>query len=307
MNIEVARNIVATTPLLRGVERVEYLDRGYSTDKKYVLWERGEPRFLLRLAEAGLFERRKADFEMMRRHHERGVRCSEPFLVGVTGDGRTCYTLLSYLKGENAEDALPGLTESQQHEIGFVAGQELLKLHEVCHPDAAAYGWPARRAAKYRRHVDTARETGLTFVGQERVEEFVEANLGQMDGAPVRFQHDDYHAANLIVDGGEFVGVIDFNRFDWGDPIEDFYKLPWFSAPVSAAFARGQIDGHLSGGVPDDFWLRYNLYLAMSFHGSLVWAVRYYPEQLGLFQRRIAEIRATHDFASGDPPSWYEE
>ncbi|MCI0440482.1 MAG: phosphotransferase [Chloroflexi bacterium] len=307
MSIEVAQAIVASTPLLRAVERVEFLNKGYSTDSKYVLWQNGEPRFLLRLAEAGLYERRKSDFEMMRLHHERGIGCSEPFLVGVTGDGETCYTLLSYLKGENAEDALPGLTEPQQHEIGFVAGQELLKLHEICHPDPAAYGWPARRAAKYRKNVEAARELGLTFPGQAQAEGFVEANLGLMNSAPVRFQHDDYHTANLIVDGGEFVGVIDFNRFDWGDPVEDFYKLAWFSVPVSVQFARGQVQGYMSCGEPENFWRRYNLYVAMSLHGSLVWVVHYYPKQLGLFQQRIAEIQATHDFVDADPPSWYAE
>lgn len=304
MNIEAAQDIVGSTPLMQGVSRIEYLDKGYSTDRKYILWERGEPRFLLRLSDIESCERRRADFEMMKRHFERGVSCSEPFLFGVTEDGKACYALLGYLKGENAEDALPKLNESRQYEIGFVAGQELLRLHEVCHPDAAAYGWPARRIAKYRRYANQARELGLSFEGQEQVERFIEANLDLLEGAPVRFQHDDYYAGNIIVDGGEFVGVIDFYNSDWGDPIEDFYKLAWFSVPVSRPFSRGQIQGYLSRGELQDFWRRYNLYVAMSLHGSLVWAVQ---NSLGMFQRRIAEIQATHDFADASPPTWYIE
>ena len=260
---------------------------------------------MLRLADIALRERRKADFEMLSRHHERDVLCPQPFAFGVVDSAKVCYSLLSYLPGENAEEALPRLPETQQFAIGFVAGQELLKLHKVRHPDKD-FDWPRRRTTKYLRHIEGARELDLAFAGQEEVEDYVDANLDLLGKAPVRFQHDDYHAANLIVHKGRFAGVVDFNRFDWGDPVEDFYKLPWFSRPVSTPFARGQVQGYLSRGVPTEFWRRYDLYVAMSLHGSLVWAHRYYPKQLGMFRRRIKEILDTHDFRSSGPPTWYE-
>ena len=306
MNIRVARQIVASTHLLRSVDKVEYLRKGYSTDKKYVLWDDGAPKYLLRLADISMRERRKADFEIISTHHQRNVLCPQPYAFGVDGSGKVCYSLLSYLPGENAEDVLPTLPETQQFTIGFAAGQELDKLHKVRHPDKD-FDWPKRRTSKYLRHIKSAREVNLAFAGQQGVEDFVDANLDLLAKAPVRFQHDDYHAANLIVNEGMFVGVVDFNRFDWGDPVEDFYKLPWFSRPVSKHFAHGQVQGYLSRGVPAEFWRRYNLYVAMSLHGSLVWAHQYYPKQLGMFRRRIKEIIASHDFKGSGPPTWVAE
>ena len=50
MNIDTAKRIVDTTPILRDIERVEYLDEGFSTDEKYVLWKGGVPMYLLRLS-----------------------------------------------------------------------------------------------------------------------------------------------------------------------------------------------------------------------------------------------------------------
>jgi len=267
---------------------------------------RTAPRYLLRLADISLRERRKADFEMLSTHHERDVLCPQPFAFGVVDSAKVCYSLLSYLPGENAEEALPRLSETQQFAIGFVAGQELLKLHKVRHPDKD-FDWPRRRTTKYLRGIEGAKELGLAFAGQEEVEDYVDANLDLLGKAPVHFQHDDYHAANLIVYKGKFVGVVDFNRFDCGDPIEDFCNLPWFSRPVSTHFARGQVQDYLSRGVPTDFWRRYALYVAMSLHASLMWAHRYYPKQLGMFRRRIKEILDTHDFRSSGPPTWYEE
>ncbi|MDQ0257325.1 aminoglycoside phosphotransferase (APT) family kinase protein [Evansella vedderi] len=41
-----------------------------------------------------------------------------------------------------------------------------------------------------------------------------------MKERPVVLQHDDFHCNGL------YNGMIDFNRFDWGDTWHDFYKFP---------------------------------------------------------------------------------
>ena len=306
MNIDVAKDIAASLLLLRAVTRVELLDKGFSPDKKYVLWEGDAPKFLLRLSDIKLQERRVADFEMMVKHYERGVKCPKPYTLGIAGSREVCYQILSYIPGESADEALPKLTEAAQTELGFRAGLELRKLHSLHHSDPS-YDWPTRRVAKYKRYAERGSEAGLYFDGQEEVGHYVEANLRLMDDAPVRFQHDDYYPGNLIVDDAKFAGVIDFTNFDWGDPVEDFYKLVWFSVPVSAAFASGQVQGYLSDGGVVDFWRRYNLYVAMSLYSSLVWVHEYRPEDTERFRGLIEDILSTHDFESSEPPRWYRE
>ena len=193
--------------------------------------------------------------------------------------------------------------QEQQFGIGVTAGGELRKLHGLVCPDRD-FDWPAYRRAKYRRRVEQTLEMGLAFVRQKEVERYVEEHQGLLDGAPVQFQHDDFHPANLIVNEGVFVGTIDFNRSEWGDPIEDFHKVPWFTAQISAPFARGQLQGYLSGGVPSNFWKRYNLYVAMNLFGALVWSALYHQEKLGFWQQRVREIIGSHDLAGGGPPAW---
>lgn len=242
MSIELAQQIIAITPMLGRVEKVECLDKGFSTEKKYVLWEDGTPVYLLKLGDIEIRQRRQTDFSIMRQHHQQGVLCSEPYLFGVTEDGSACYLVLGYIPGRNAEDSLPEMKYEQQYEIGLAAGRELRKLHELTCPDEK-FDWAANRRAKYHRRVRMLQELGITFVSQCQIEEYVEDNQPLLDEAPVCFQHDDFHPANLIVHEGRLAGVIDFNRCDWGDPWEDFYKLPWFGVPVSVPFARGQVQG----------------------------------------------------------------
>jgi aminoglycoside phosphotransferase (APT) family kinase protein len=160
---------------------------------------------------------------------------------------------------------------------------------------------------------------GLAYPGCERITRYVDEHVGLLESSPVRFQHDDFHPANLIVaEGGasasrrligwHLVGVIDFNRCDWGDPIEDFYKVPFFGEPVSAAYANGQIHGYLRCESVPDFWARYNLFVAMMLLPSVVWMHSHPPtEGLGWWIGHVAHIVETHDFETSGPPMWYDE
>ena len=301
LDIAVAHRIVGEVPLLAGVERTEYLDKGFSHDSKYVLWENGGPKFLLRVSEIEETARRRSEFELLTRHYRRGVLCSQPYEFAADEADQVRYSVLGYVPGVSATEVLRALSEERQFELGVVAGEQLRMLHAMPNSDPD-FDWPTLRTTKYRRYAEAAKELALTFHRQDEVERFVDGNLPLLGGAPVVFQHDDYHPGNLIIDEGHFSGIIDFNRCDWGDPIEDFYKVPWFTCEVSVSFARGQVAGYFRDGVPDDFWLRYNLYVAMSIPGSLVWAHR---EGMSGFGERSNRILDTHDFTDGSPPTWY--
>jgi len=68
------------------VERCERLDAGYWEGVKYVLWVDGAPVYPLRLTAADVLPRRRAEFEALAVHYERGVLCSRPLaLDGAPG------------------------------------------------------------------------------------------------------------------------------------------------------------------------------------------------------------------------------
>ena len=66
----IVKNLIESIPLLAKVSRFEYLDRGYSDDRKYVLWEDEAPRYLLRLSGANDGSHRKKAFDIMTRLHD---------------------------------------------------------------------------------------------------------------------------------------------------------------------------------------------------------------------------------------------
>lgn len=304
LNIRVARRIVRDTPLLGAVRGVEYLPKGYSADRKYVLRERGRPRYLLRLSDIKLRRRRQGEFEVLGRLRRRGVLCPRGHLFGVVQEAKVCYMVLDYVLGRCAQEELGKLSRRRQFNIGVAAGRQLRKLHALRCPDGS-FDWHAHRRAKYLRHVREARDNGITFPGRKEVERYVNGNFDLMRGRPARLQHDDFHPGNLIVRGGRLAGVIDFNRCDWGDPIHDFCKLPMFCAPSSVPFALGQLAGYFPGGIPGSFWPLYNLYVAMSLHGALLWSYFYDRRGWRRWQAWIQDILRTHDFAAAASPAWF--
>ncbi|MBN1916644.1 MAG: aminoglycoside phosphotransferase family protein [Verrucomicrobia bacterium] len=287
------------------IERCERLVAGYSDDEKWVVWADGAPAYLLRLSARDMLARRKAEFDAVAVHYERGVLCPRPLAFGETLDGTRCFSLLEYIVGESAETALPKLPERACYEIGVQTGRELYRMHQL-EGDETSAQWFERRLRKHERYMAKAEELSLTYPGCERVERFIDQHVELLRSSPVRFQHDDLHPANLIIEDGRLVGVIDFNRCDWGDPIEDFYKVPFFGEPVSRPYANGQIDGYLACEPVAGFWPRYNLFLAMMLLPSVVWMHFHPPSQgLGWWMERVVHMAETHDFEGNGPPAWY--
>ena len=63
---------------------------------------------------------------------------------------------------------------------------------------------------------------------QQPIISYLEKQLPLLQQRPVVYQHGDFHVGNFIYLPTRQVGVIDFNRWDFGDPYEEFYKLQFF-------------------------------------------------------------------------------
>ncbi len=60
----------------------------------------------------------------------------------------------------------------------------------------------------------------------------------------------------MIIDPPASLTVIDFNRWDYGDPWEEFNRIVW-CAQKSHLFATGMVNGYFGGashGVLGSFW-----------------------------------------------------
>lgn len=290
---------------LRHITKLQTINKGFSFDGKYFLYTDGTvPVYVLRTASITQSEKKQREFEVIRSVFAQGVTTSEPIQFGIIEELALCYMVLGYVNGEDAAELLPALTSDEQYQIGVEAGRQLLLMHRL-DPPGGLEAWDKRRSAKHYRQLAAYRECGVKIEQEERVIQFVEANLKQLADRPSKFQHYDFHPSNLLIDNRGYSGVIDFNRFDWGDPYHDFMKIAYFSRQVSVSFSIGQIDGYFNEEIPERFWKLYALYTALTLFPNITWTLEVVPDQLESMQERNRIVMEDHSGFDKVIPAWY--
>lgn len=314
--MESFEKIRKTVHTVTGFSHAEEIRKGYSDERKYVLSLPDGDKLLLRIIEpAGeaIIGRKQAEFNVIRDLGQYSDKIPETKYFGVSEDNQICFSILRYIEGTAAEDSLPKFPDNIQYAIGVAAGEELKKMHGMKAP-AWYPGWYETRTRKHAYYLRGLAEvsTKQEGVDMEKIHAYVESGVDLMKNVEPTFQHDDYHPGNIIVRNGSFGGVIDFNRYDWGDPIHDFYKVAHFSRNDSVPFSVGQIDGYTGGTIPQSFWKKYALYVAMSIVSDTVWSYRYSvrtgtSEQIERSKKTIQTIWRDHSGFESDVPHWYHE
>ncbi len=160
---------------------------------------------------------------------------------------------------------------------------------------------------KFSVHQEKYRSCGVRVKNEEKALSYLKENLHLLKNRPQVFQHGDFHIGNLILTPENHLGIIDFNRWDYGDPYEEFYKMSLFSREKSIPFSRGQIHGYFGGEVPEDFFPLLALYLADVILYSIVWAIPFGEEEVLEMQRRALMVLSDYDSFHTIPPTWFHE
>jgi len=293
-------------PLLQDSIKIEMIHKGFSSDVKYIVYNKKGEKYLLRTAHIEQYSRKKEEFSILAELYKAKVNCPKPIEIGRLVDLEICYYLLSYIAGEDARDLLPLYSNRIQYEIGLEAGKDLMKINGICAPSVIG-PWHERKINKYKAYFEAYKICGFQIKGEQKVIEFIENNINYLKNRPNRFLHDDFHVGNLIVNDAKYVGVIDFNRYDWGDPYLEFLKIGLFSREVSIPFSIGQIHGYFKNEIPNDFWQLYSVYLAMELFSAVVWTQKVVPEKLAEMLERIEMILEDHKGFKLCVPTWYND
>ena len=199
---------------------------------------------------------------------------------------------------------LGALNEREQYEIGVEAGKDLARIHLQPAP-LEVKNWNERSIQKHNRYLKEYKKSGIKINKEDKIIRFIEGNYYYLINRPNQLQHDDFHLENIILKDKSYVGVIDFDNYDWGDPFHDFVKIAFFSRVDSLSFSVGQIDGYFDNHIPEDFWRLYSTYSAMAIFSSVVWSIKKSPEQLDKFLERIDLVLEDHKGFEVCKPGWY--
>ena len=110
----------------------EPINKGWSSDKKYCVTDKNGTRYLLRVSDIAQYDTKKSEFNMMKQVAALGVPMCQPIEFGTCKDG--VYSIQSWIDGEDAEEIIPILSDTEQYVYGLEAGRILRKIHSIPAP-----------------------------------------------------------------------------------------------------------------------------------------------------------------------------
>lgn len=124
-----------------------------------------------------------------------------------------------------------------------------------------------------------------------------------LNNRPLCFQHGDYHIGNLMIENGN-IGVIDFDRYDFGDPWEEFNRIVW-SATISSHFATGQLNGYFGGRPPIEFFKLLAFYIASNTLSSIYWAIPFGQREIDTMMKQSQDVLQWFNDMQNPVHTWY--
>lgn len=284
---------------------IQVINKGWSSDKKYYIKTKEGKELLLRTTDISQYENKKREFEELKLLAALEILISSPVDFGVCNDGKSVYLLLTWINGQDAESILPNLSEEEQYRLGIKAGGLLQKIHSIAAPKNIL-SWAKRFNHKIDVKMANYQACDIKFPGDERFISYIEDNRHLLDNRPQTLHHGDYHVGNMIITPELELGIIDFNRMDYGDPWEEFNRIT-FCVENSPIFASGYINGYFSSQVPDNFFKLLALYIATNQLSSIPWAIPFGEEEVNTMLRITKNVFDWYDGFNIYIPNWYAE
>lgn len=277
----------------------EPIRKGQSCDKKYCVATAGGDKFLLRITPEEKSQTRADMFCMQQKVAALGVPMCKPVEFGKCSEG--VYILQTWVYGQDAGQVIADLADTEQYAYGIEAGQILKTIHSIPAPETLP-DWEIRFNAKINHVIQRYRQCPIQVKEAENFIACIEANRHLLANRPQYFQHGDYQIGNMMIEDGRLV-IIDFDRYDFGDPWEEFNRIIW-CAQASPLFASGMVNGYFDNEIPDAFWKLLALYISSDMLSSILWEVSSGEDTL---LKQAKEVLNWYDDMQNLIPSWYSK
>ncbi len=277
------------------------LTKGWSTDRKYKVQLEDGRLGLLRIAERPAYEVKRLEFQLVENLFGLGLPMAEP--LSFWADDLSVYTLYEWVEGQDMNEVASSLSDSVLYDLGCQSGKFLRILHGL--PiDQSQRDWNSFYQAKIDNKLAAYQAASHSYPNGQAMINFVQANRHLLEGRPIAYHHGDFHTGNFLLGADGKLKILDFDRYDIGDPWEEFNRLI-FTADLSPAFARGQVDAYFEGAIPEEFWKLMALYVTVNSLGALSWAERVDPLQIPLMQLQAQKISEWYEYFNHHLPTWY--
>lgn len=281
-------------------EHCTKINKGWSNDKKYLVKYKGKD-YLLRESPVELLPRIQSLFDISKDLDDLGIPISKP--LQIIKKDKKIQVLYNWIQGVDMIDIINKCSKQEQYHYGLEAGDYLKRIHSIKAP-VSIEPWDIRFNRKIDRNINRYHESILDIPEIKLFINYLESNRYLLKNRPQCFQHGDYHIGNFMINDQNQLIIIDFDRYDFGDPWEEFNRIVW-SVASSPLFASGIINGYFNNDVPEEFWRLLTLYISSNTVSSLTWALGLNEEQLKIMTSQMHNVLEWYDNFTSIIPKWY--
>jgi aminoglycoside phosphotransferase (APT) family kinase protein len=282
---------------------VEKIEAGWSIDSKYKVKCFDGTHYLVRLSPIKYHDIKLQEFNILSGVQNKNI--SHPIECGRCNSNKSTYMIFSWIEGVEADRILSDLPAIQQYNLGLQSGHLLKEIHTLKIPESNQ-SWSSKYSKKIERNITRYLNCGHRVEGFSEIIKYVTANKNLLTGRKQTAQHGDYHIGNMIITPQNEIGVIDFNRFDIGDPWEEFNRITW-SSSASKYFATGQVHGYFDKDFTmlEEFFKLLALYIGSNQLSSIPWALDYGDEEVATMIVEAKKVLKSYDYYKTYIPDWY--
>ncbi len=295
-------SVLKSIAVCQSAKIVKKVEAGWSSDVKYYVLDAHNREYMLRLSDISQDQSKRIEFERIQNFNTLDFGMSRAVEFGTCNAGSMVYTLLTWVAGESLESSLKVLSEQKQYELGIKAGKILKAIHDL--PTIEVVDVLAKKE-KMLEKLARYERCGYRVEQDDKIINYIKSHLDDLNDLKAVMNHGDYHVGNLILTSDFEVGVIDFNRMQVSDHVEDFYKVQSFNVEVSIPFSIGQIHGYFQGNPSEEFWKVLALYNAYAALNSITWATKFGQEEIEGMIRRCRQTMKDYDSFTQVVPRWY--
>ncbi|KAF0225520.1 MAG: aminoglycoside phosphotransferase [Erysipelotrichaceae bacterium] len=277
------------------------LKKGWSNDQKTILKSK-DSTVLLRVMDASKYQRKIQEIQYLSSLDLFPIQHSQPLSVELI----KCKThfITSYIEGTDLFETLSSLPINQQIHLGLQAGYALKQIHTQIKVQNDG-SWEKRYKAKIETKIKSYHECRINFEHDEILIQRIYELMPLLKDRPQAFQHGDYHVGNFVVDLDGNLGILDFDRWDIGNPWEEFNRITW-CREKSTVFSSAMIEAYFDFQIPQQFFELMFLYIAVNAIGSLSWAQDFGQEEVDVALHLIDQFDQDTDHFSKIKPSWFK-
>lgn len=295
-------SVLKSIAVCQSAKIVKKVEAGWSSDVKYYVLDAHNREYMLRLSDISQDQSKRIEFERIQNFNTLDFEMSRAVEFGTCNAGSMVYMLLTWVAGESLESSLKVLSEQKQYELGIKAGKILKAIHDL--PTIEVVDVLAKKE-KMLEKLARYERCGYRVEQDDKIINYIKSHLDDLNDLKAVMNHGDYHVGNLILTSDFEVGVIDFNRMQVSDYVEDFYKVQSFNVEVSIPFSIGQIHGYFQGNPSEEFWKVLALYNAYAALNSITWATKFGQEEIEGMIRRCRQTMKDYDSFTQVVPRWY--